>query len=163
MSVSAFGVTAATVRSNRFPHLSGSFGTDTAPSAATVANFINQRAAYLEGKLLLEAIVASSISDSASAAYLWCQETLELMVAIRIAEVATGSDNGLLQVWRNEVASRFAELDEDGAAALGSGATSTSSSDPDGPTSHISENGLEVDQSADMSTTVPRLRRDDML
>lgn len=163
MTVSTFGVTAATVRANRFPHLAGSWGADTAPTATTVATFINQRAAYLEGKLLLEGIAAADITDAASAAYLWCQETLELMVAIRIAEVATGSDNGLLQVWRDEVKARFAELDEDGAAALGSGATSTSNSDPDGPMSHISENGLEVDSAADMSTTVPRLRRDDML
>ena len=75
MSVSAFGVTAATVRSNRFRtsgqlrHRHGAVGCD--------GGQLHQPApAYLEGKLLLEAIVASSISDSASAAYLWCQETL---------------------------------------------------------------------------------------
>lgn len=163
MAVTTFGVTAATVRSNRFPHLAGSYGTDTAPSSTAVATFINRAAARLEGKLLLESITASAISDTASAAYYWCQETLELMVAIRIAEVATGSDNGLLQVWRNEVEARFKELDVGGVAALGAGATSTSSSDPDGPTSHVSEYSLEVDEADNMSTVVPRLRRDDLL
>lgn len=163
MSVTTFGVTAATVRSNRFPHLSGNFGTDTAPTSSAVGVFVNRAAARLEGKLLLESITASSITDSASAAFLWCQETLELMVAIRVAEVATGSDNGLLTVWRAEVEARFKELSVGGAAALGEGATSSASSDPDGPTSHISEYVLTVDESTDMSTTVPRLRRDDLL
>lgn len=37
MSVTTFGVTAATVPSNRFPHLSGSFGADTAPTSLAVA------------------------------------------------------------------------------------------------------------------------------
>ena len=123
----------------------------------------NRAAARLGGKLLLESIIAASITDSTSEAYLWCQETLELMVAIRVAEVATGSDNGLLAVWRAEVEARFKELDVGGAAALGEGATSSASSDPDGPTTHSSENSLTTDEATDMSTTVPRLRRDDQL
>ena len=163
MAVSTFSVTALTVRSNRFPHLSD-FGANTAPSSTSVATFIDQSAARLEGKLLLEKIVASSITDAASAAYLWCQETLELMTAVRIAQAATGSDNGQAQAWRDEIKARFDELEEGGATALGSGVSTTgTSSDPDGPTSHISEFNLTVDSSDDMSTTVPRLRRDDKL
>lgn len=163
MSVSTFGVTSSTVQTSRFPHL-GSFGANTAPSSSAVDVFINQSAARLEGKLLLEKIAASSIVDTASAAYLWCQETLELMVAVRIAQAATGSDNGQAQAWRDELKVRFDELDEGGASALGSGVTTTGTpSDPDGPTSHISEYSLTVDSAADMSTVVPRLRRDDKL
>lgn len=162
MTVTTFGVTPSTIRTNRFPHIND-FDANMAPTATAVTGMIQRAAAQLEGKLALESISASAISDSASAAYLWCQETLELLVAIRVSEVATGMDRGLLQVWRDEVKQRWKDLDEGGAAALGSGATSTAASDPDGPTSHISENGLEVDAAADMSTTVPRLRRDDML
>lgn len=163
MSVSTFGVTAATVRANRFPHL-GEFGANTAPSSSAVTVFVDQSAARLEGKLLLEKIAAASITDATSAAYLWCQETLELMVALRISQAATGSDNGLAPAWREELKERFEELDEGGASALGAGVSTTGTdSDPDGPTSHISEYGLEVDSADDMSTAVPRLRRDDLL
>jgi hypothetical protein len=162
MPISTFGVTADTVRRHRFPHLD-SFGTSTVPSLPTVTEAVDRAAARLTGKLLLEAIVASAITDVASAAYLWCQETLELMVAIRIAEAMTHRDSELLRVWRTEVTARFEELDAGGVDALGGGATSASESDPDGPTSHISQNNLTTDASADMSTTVPRLRRDDLL
>lgn len=163
MTVSTFGVTAGTVRTNRFPHLSD-FGANTAPSSSAVGVFVDQAAARLEGKLLLEKIVASSITDATSAAYLWCQETIELMVAVRISQAASGSDNGQAQAWRDELKVRFEELEEGGASALGSGVTTTGTpSDPDGPTSHISEYSLTVDSAADMSTVVPRLRRDDKL
>lgn len=161
MAVSNFNVTYTTIRANRFPHLRD-FDADTVPTASAVSGMIDRAAAQLEGKLGLESIVPSSI-DGDTAAFFWCQETLELLVAIRVAEVAMGQDRGLLQVWRDEVKQRWVDLDVGGAAALGSGAVSTSSSDPDGPTSHISENGLTTDASADMSTTVPRLRRDDQL
>lgn len=162
MTVSTFGVSASTVRANRYPHLRD-FNADTSPTSTSVGVMIDRAAAQLEGKLALESIEADSITDPTSAAYLWCQEVLETLVAIRVAEVATGEDRGLLQVWRDEVKQRWTDLDVGGAAALGSGATSTSSSDPDGPTSHISENGLEVDEASNMSSTVPRLRRDDLL
>lgn len=162
MALATFGVSADSVRRHRFPHLDG-FGPSTAPSLSTVEEAVSRAAARLAGKLLLEAIEADAITDVTSPAYLWCQETLELMVAIRVAEGSTHRDSELLRVWRAEVESRFDELEVGGAEALGGGATSTSASDPDGPTSHISQNNLTTDASADMSTTVPRLRRDDLL
>jgi hypothetical protein len=162
VALSTFGVTADSVRRHRFPHLDG-FGASTAPSLSTVEEAVDRAAARLAGKLLLEAIDASAITDVTSAAYLWCQETLELMVAIRVAEAATHKDSELLRVWRTEVDARLKELDEGGADALGGGATTTSPSDPDGPTTHISQYSLTTDDSADMSTVVPRLRRDDLL
>jgi hypothetical protein len=162
MSLSTFGVSADSVRRHRFPHLD-SFGASTVPSLSTVEEAVSRAAARLAGKLLLEAIDAEAISDATSPAYLWCQETLELMVAIRVAEAMTHRDSELLRVWRTEVDARFEELDEGGVDALGGGAITTSASDPDGPTSHISQNNLTTDASADMSTTVPRLRRDDLL
>lgn len=162
MALATFGVSADSVRRHRFPHLD-SFGPNTAPSLSTVEEAVSRAAARLAGKLLLEAIEADAIVDVTSAAYLWCQDTLELMVAVRVAEGSTHRDSELLRVWRAEVESRLRELEEGGADALGGGATSTGTSDPDGPTSHISQNNLTTDASADMSTTVPRLRRDDML
>jgi hypothetical protein len=161
VSLTTFGVTAATLRVNRFPHLDN-FSANSAPTSTAVAEYIDRAAAKLEGKLLLEEIVASSIT-LASAAYVNCARVVELQAAIYLAEAATGKDNGLLTVWRDEAKTFFEELDEDGAASLGSGAVSTSASDPDGPTSHISEYSLTTDASTDMSTTVPRLRRDDLL
>lgn len=162
MTVTLFGVDAGSVRANYYPHLSD-FSANSVPTATDVETMVTRAAAKLEAKLLLESITASAITDVTSAAYYWCQEAIELQVAIRIAEVATGQDRGLLTVWRDEVKQKWADLDEGGAAALGGGATSTAASDPDGPTSHISENSLTTDSSADMSTTVPRLRRDDLL
>lgn len=162
MSVTTFGVDAASVRSNYYPHLSP-FGVNSVPTAVEVDAMVNRAAAKLEGKLLLESITASSITDATSAAYYWCQEAIELHVAIRISEIATGQDRGLAQKWDRELERKWKDLDVGGAAALGSGATSTASSDPDGPTSHVSEYSLTTDAAADMSTTVPRLRRDDQL
>lgn len=161
MTVTTFGVTASSLRKNRFPHLDD-FSANSAPTRVAVEEFIDRAAAKLDGKLLLEAIVAADI-EVLSAAYVNCARAVELQAAVYVAEAATGKDNGLLTVWRDELKTFFAELDEDGAASLGSGATSTSSSDPDGPTSHISEYSLTTDASADMSTVVPRLRRDDQL
>jgi hypothetical protein len=161
MSVTTFGVTSSTLRVNRFPHLDN-FSANSAPSATAVSEYIDRAAAKVEGKLLLEEVVAADITVL-SAAYLNCARVVELQAAIYVAEAATGKDNGLLQVWRDEVKAFFVELDVGGAASLGSGAVATGDSDPDGPTSHISEYNLTVDASTDMSTTVPRLRRDDQL
>lgn len=161
MTVTTFGVTPSTIRTNRFPHLDD-FSANSAPTRVAVEEFIDRAAAKLDGKLLLEAIVAADI-EVLSAAYVNCARAVELQAAVYVAESSTGKDNGLLTVWRDELKTFFAELDEDGAASLGSGAASTSNSDPDGPTSHISEYSLTTDASADMSTVVPRLRRDDQL
>lgn len=161
MTVTTFGVTASSLRKSRYPHLDD-FSANSAPTRVAVEEFIDRAAAKLDGKLLLEAIVAADI-EVLSAAYVNCARAVELQAAVYVAESATGKDNGLLTVWRDELKTFFAELDEDGAASLGSGATSTSNSDPDGPTSHISEFSLTTDEAADMSTVVPRLRRDDQL
>ena len=50
-----------------------------------------------------------------------------------------------------------------GLGPVGNNALAVGDADPDGPTTHINTFGLTTDDADDMSTTVPRLRRDDAL
>ncbi len=85
------------------------------------------------------------------------------MCALRVLRVSTQSDPALAKAYGDELKVRLENLAAQGATALGDESLNTGDSDPDGPTSHISQFGLETDSAADMSTTIPRLRRDDAL
>jgi hypothetical protein len=85
------------------------------------------------------------------------------MTAAKLVGSMSGLDPELVKAWRAEINEWKKGLDEGGAAFLGDGATSSGTSDPDGPTSHISEYQLTQDTADKMSTVVPRLRRDDAL
>lgn len=161
-SVNAFGLTVASVRAHMFPHW-GDFSNNSNPTTTTVGEIITEEAGDLASRLYREAVAASSITDSTSAPYLWCAKTLRLMVALRILRASTQQEPELNRAWVDELKLRLELLAADGATALGDASLQTGASDPDGPTSHISVYGLTTDDADDMSTTAPRLRRDDAL
>lgn len=161
MTASTFGVDAEGVRRHFFPHFE-SWSATTSPTLAVVTEAVEEEAAVLSGHLTLELIDASSITPG-SAAYLACRQQLRLMVALRVLGAMTGADPALGQTWRGVIKDWWKALDEGGATFLGDGATTSGTSDPDGPTTHINTYGLTTDTAANMSTVVPRLRRDDAL
>lgn len=164
MPVTTFGVTPDTVRLLYFPHLDAP-STSTAPSLSSQTAMVQEEAGELDGKLERQAISAAGVvaAGTTEAPYLWCAKTLGLMVAIRVAEVTRGTDTELLKRWREALKSRLDDLFENGGTALGDASLETSTSPIQGPTTHITQNNLTTDASGDMSTTVPRLRRDDLL
>lgn len=168
MGVSIFALTANSVRAHMFPQ-ANDYSVNSSPTAAIVAEFIEEEAGELAGKLYAENIVASDIAATLdannlhSAAWLWCVRTLRLMVAIRCLNAGTQADPEVAKAYRAELAKRLKDLDERGATALGDTGLNTGASDPDGPTSHISRNNLTIDASEDMSDTIPALRKSDRL
>lgn len=164
MPVTTFGVTPDSVRLLYFPHLDAP-GPSTAPSLSSQTAMMQEEAGDLEGKLERQAISAAGVmaAGTTEAPYLWCAKTLGLMVAIRVAEVTRGADSELLKRWREALKMRLDDLFENGATALGDSSLETSTSPVSGPTTHITQNNLTTDASADMSSTVPRLRRSDLL
>lgn len=162
MSVSTFGVTANGVRAHLFPQW-GDFSVKSSPTLATAGEIVQEAAGELAARLYEENVDAAAITDAASAAYLWCARTLRLMAALRIMQAATQRDPELAKAYAAELAARFKKLDESGATALGDESLATGTSDPDGPTSHVTVFGLTTDAAADMSDAVPFLRKDDRL
>lgn len=161
MAVVTFGVTADSVRKHHFPFIE-SWSATTAPTDTTVTEKISENAGLLAGALLKEAIQASSIA-AASPAYVQCTRILRLMVALELVADMTGQDPKVVERWQAIITAWFERLADIGATALGDESLSTSASDPGGPTDHIDEYGLDVGDTADASSVVPRLRRDDAL
>jgi hypothetical protein len=161
--VNEFGVTQAAVASDYFPQWRAGFTANSAPTATRVAVLITEEAAELTTRLYAEGITASGITDTATAAYVKCAAQVKRMVALRIFRTTTQQNPELAKAIRAELDAWFKDLAAGGGTFLGNAALDTSASDPDGPTSHITEYGLETDEADNMSTTVPRLRRDDQL
>lgn len=163
MAVAEFSVVADDVRTEHFPHW-GAFSTTTKPTAAAVAVRITEEAGELGGKLSLKGIDPASITSvDTPYAYQWCRKTLKLMVAIWVAKVATASNPDLAKTLQDELDARLEKLDEHGVTLLVDAVATASGSPAEGPTTHITEFGLETDSAENMSTVVPRLRRDDQL
>jgi hypothetical protein len=163
VTIATFGIAADDVRLDHFAHW-GAFSTTTKPTLARVTNRITEEGGELAGKLALQSIAVTSITALATPyAYAWCQKTLKLMVAVWVAKVATSSNPELAKTLQDELDARFELLDKHGETVLVDVSSSDTGSPPEGPTTHITEFGLTTDDSTDMSTTVPRLRRDDQL
>lgn len=161
MAPSTFGVTAATVRAAYFGHLD-EFSASSVPSAVQVADFVTKSAAILDGKLLQESVTASEITDTASSAYVWCADTIQLATAIRCIHAMQSSDPDIAKAWLKELTDRYEDLGEKGYLALGGGATAPAQQ-ADGPSHHLDEYSLTVDSADDMSDAVPVFRRSDLL
>lgn len=168
MAINLFGLTPADVRKHHFP-MWDALSVSTKPTLATVQEKLEEAAGEIAGALNAEAIDAGSISDALdgngnhSPAFVQCRRAVRTACALQLLWSATGLDPELAKAWREWMKAFFDGLDEGGATFLGGGATSTTPSDPDGPTSHISEYGLQTDSAADMSSAVPLLRKDDRL
>lgn len=162
MSVNLFDVDAAMIRDDYYPQLQA-FTTDTNPTEATVDRWIDQEAAGLEGKLLNREIVAASITDDTSSAWLWCQKTLSLMVALRSGwPQAAGISKELRDAWAADLKDRLKDLDDNASNTLGSGAPSPTA-EGNAAYSHIDAYGLEVSTATDASSVTPTFRKDDHL
>jgi hypothetical protein len=161
--VNEFAVTQAAVASDYFPQWRAGFTANSAPTAARVAVLITEEAAELTSRLYAEGITAEDITDAATAAYVKCAAQVKRMVALRIYRLTTQQNPELARALRAESDAWLKELAAGGGTFLGNESLDTGASDPDGPTSHITQYGLETDVADDMSTTVPRLRRDDQL
>lgn len=162
MSLYAFSLTAEQVRAHMFPRWPV-FSARSSPTDTIVGEIIIEQAGELTGKLYAENITAASITDSNTAAFQWCVRTLKLMCALAILRASTMQDPELAKAYAAELKQRLDNLAAQGGTALGDDSLNTATSDPDGPTTHISQFGLTTDDADDMSTTVPRLRRDDAL
>lgn len=162
MAVIEFGVTQTDVAALYFPQWRGGFSSSSAPTAATVATCITESAALVNARLYAETITASAIS-SGSVAYVMCASQVKRLTALRILRELTQQNPDLAKSLEEEIDAWFTRLAADGGTFLGDETLQTGASDPDGPTSHISEYSLTVDSAINMSTTVPRLRRDDQL
>lgn len=161
MSANDFGVTAASVRAHHFPN-ADAWTTASRPSSTAVAEAIEEEAAHMAGRLALEEVVASSITTN-SPAYNACRRILRMQVAVRVLRDMIGQDSDLARAWEATVADWYVQLDKGGVSFLGEGATSTGTSDADGPRSHVTVYGLEGDVGENMSSPIPKLRMDDTL
>lgn len=162
MALNDFGVTQTSVAAIHFP-MWPAFSAASKPTATTVATLISEAAGLMESRLYAEDITASAITDTASAAYVMCATQLRRIVALGVLKASTQQNPELAKELQREIDAWFARLAAEGATFLGNASLQNGASDPDGPTSHISQYGLEVDSADDMSSTVPRLRRDDAL
>lgn len=158
MTVETYGVVAADVRNHHLPHM-GAFSADSAPTATTVAEMITKSASILAGKLAAEGVTVDATAGTA--AYVWCADAILIQTAIRVWRAGTGQNPELLEALKEDLAAMWKDLEERGAEALGAGADGSST--PGGPDSHITEYSLTTDTAEDMSTAVPKFRRDDPL
>lgn len=161
-TISLFGLNADSVRAHHFPNMDA-WTSSSRPSSTTVTEVLNEEAGRLAGYLNAQNIDASSITDATSPAYLSCRKQLRMMVALVIARDMTGTAPQLAEKWEENTTAWLDALREKGATALGGGAVASGTSDPDGPTSHFSVYSLAGDDAADMSSTIPALRKDDEL
>lgn len=159
MSSQSFGLDTESVRRHHFPH-SDAWSSASRPSLSTVEEAIEEEAAELAGALLLQEIDAAAIAPS-TGAYNSCRKVLRVQVAARIARDMTGADPALVQAWKRDIAYFYEQLRKFGDTFLGDGAASSGESEPDGPTWHGT--GLEQDTKANMSSTIPLVRKDDAL
>lgn len=162
MSINTFDVDPDRVRDDFFPHVTAGFTTDSPPTWETVDRWVTEAATTLQGKLLQKSIAADDITDTESPEWVWCAETVTLIVAIRAARVMTGQSPEVAKAWADDLKARLEDLDQRGELALGID-TSGSNSEPDGPTDFISEYSLDTGDSADASDVIPALRRSDEL
>ena len=161
MAVNVFGLTAALLRADYLPQ-ADDFSAVSSPTATSVARILDQKAAELQGRLLRQAISAAAITTATSSEYLWCQETLGLMVMIRVVGLMTGVNPELVVEWQARLDERLLRLADDGGIELGNAALAVSVSDPNGPTTHITELGLDVSGLATSASTITMpLRKDD--
>ena len=163
MAVSIFGLTAASVQAHMFPMWKAP-SVNSSPTLVIYTECILEEAGELAGKLYGEGITASAITDTASAAYLWCSKTLRLMTALRILRAATQQEPELAKAYGAELAKRLEDLAASGATALGDESLDGGDAPADGPTMHINTYDIEVSTSDDMSSLrTGVLRRGDAL
>jgi|GEM_PF-4419558 len=164
VAISTFGVTYSKVREHHFPALSGDFSTTTSPKATTVTEMIEAEAAKLHGRLEAKNVTPSAIDLAPStypAAYAWCAETIRLGAALRAVRAMFNQDPSVAKAWAAELKERYDDLDKLGATALGD--APVPSEEANGPRWHGANHDLDTGDETEISTLIPRFRRDDEL
>lgn len=163
MTIATFGVTNAIIQTDYFSQLI-SFSTESNPSSTSIDRYIQQKGAALGAKLRDEEQSPSAIEAlTTSEAYLWCQETLCLMVALRIAQDMLQSPPPLAKDWQAELDARLEGLAHDAIGTLGDGSV-VPDQQPDGPTHFIDALGLDTSANDDAASTVDMpFHKDDAL
>lgn len=161
MSINTFDVDPERVRDDFFPHVTAGFTTDSPPTRETVDRWVTEAATTLQGKLLQKSLTSEDITDTESPEWVWCAETVTLIVAIRAARVMTGQSPEVAKAWQEQLDARLKDLQENAGVALG--IPSTTGDQPDGPSTYINALGLVDPDPADASTLTPVIRRDDLL
>jgi hypothetical protein len=159
--IDVFGVDADSVRKAHFPNWTP-FSSSTNPTVDTIDSFILEEGADLAGALRVKSIDPTSITDSTSEAFAWCAKTLKLMVAVRIYPAVTAGNPDGLKALQAQLDARLAWLEKHGLELAGA-QTLISGSEPEGPTSHISQYGLTTADSSLMSSTESPFHKDDQL
>lgn len=161
MALETFGVAPQDVSARHFPHLT--FSATSRPAESAVESFIEDAAADLAGALVKEGLSPATLgADPTSAAYVWCATTVRMAAALEVMRGMTGQDPAVVQAWERKVERRLKDLDAYGAAALGiSGSDSTT--EANGPRTHIDAFSLETSASTDVSSALPTFRKDDSL
>lgn len=165
MALSLFGIAAADVRKHHFPYWSD-FSVNSSPTLATCTELIDDCAGELAGKLLGESIDAADVLalGATAAPYVSCRRQLRKMAALAILLSSTSQDPDVAKKWQKEIDAWFDGLLKGGATFLGDTTLTTAASNPDGPTSHISEYGLDIGTPAtDASDVIPPFRKSDIL
>lgn len=161
MTIATFGVTAAIIQTDYFSQ-GGGFSDVSNPSSTSIARYIQQKGGELGGKLRAQSQVPTTIeATTTTEAYSWCQETLCLMVAIRIAEDMVQARPPLADTWEKRLAQRLEDLAEDAVGTLGEGAADPTE-EPDGPTHHITNLSLDTSRVATNASSIDApFRKDD--
>jgi hypothetical protein len=150
------------VQKHNFPRLN-TFSATTSPTSTVVSTKIDVAASRLAAALVAEEIDPDTINDlgSSDVSYVICADVIRKLTALSLRIPC--DDPSVPEAWQKEVDAFFAMLAENPAAALANADLSSSDSDPDGPTHHIDEYGIDIGDTADASSAEPDLRRDDEL
>lgn len=160
MAVEVFGVTSTTVRQHCFPRLDN-FSATTSPTSTTVTAKVDVAGARLAAALAKESITPASIValGATDPSYVICADIVRKMTALSL--YIPTDDPETAKGWQKDVDGFLKQLGEDAGVALANEDLVTEPSEPDGPTHHIDEYGLDIGDTDDASSAEPALRKDD--
>lgn len=164
MSVSTFAVVPEAVRKKHLPALSA-YSTSSAPTTADVADFINEAAGDLEGRLNLQGVSITSIAAQppTTAAYLWCVKYIRMYAAVEAIAAGAQCEAESAKRLSKKLSDMQTALEDNGTLVLGEGAAPTTLSDPSGLVTTEDMLGLDTGDDADASDLEPPFRKDDPL
>lgn len=160
MTISTFGVVYGDIQAHFFP--SFTFGASSTPTSTAVTGMITAAAAKLAGRLMMQLITPSTLTDTASAYYAWCADAIRLDAAIHAARAMAGPGIDT-KLWEDELDQKYKELQMFGYLALGDAPAPTPSTAGTGPRTHITEHDLDVGDLTEISDVAPVFRKNDQL
>ncbi len=111
MANPTYSVVYTDIAAEFFPQVANGFHAQSTPTSTTVTTIIAQAAAELNGVLAEIDITASGIDVSGEPqAFAWCQETVKLGAAYRVARALGSSDTPVAKAWEKSCNARLAAL-----------------------------------------------------